>query len=345
MRKLFVAVFSLVAAGFSPAFAETPATVTMGVINIQAATPIYLAVEKGYFKDAGVNVVIEPIESTGGAMPLLASGKLQLVVGGLNASYWNALGKYLPVILAFGTASSPVYTVLMIRPDLAGTIKTAADFKGRSIASNAPGVTSVYQLAKLLESANLTLKDADVRYIPLTQMGIALNNHAIDAALMSPPFSDRALDQKIAVKWIDFDDFVKPQPTVLGAFTANSDWTKQSRDQAKRVFLAVGRGSRDYCQAYHHGPNRGEVEDVMVKYKLARDRESVDGIAWQSRDPNGGLSAASLEDIQDVFFKEHLIEQKFPVKRIVDESFAADVAKELGPFEVVNKDSKDMGCR
>ncbi len=345
MKRIFSAFLFLVAAGLFPARAQTPPVVTMGVVKIQSATPIYIAAEKGYFRDLGVDVKIETIESTGTSMPLLATNRLQFVVGGIGAAYWNALTKQLPVILAFGTASSPAHNAVVVRADLAGTIKTASDLKGRTVGANAPGAIPIYQLGKLLETAKLSLADVDVRYIPLPQISIAMGNRALDVALISPPWSNIVIDQKIGVPWIDFDDVIRPQPTAIGAFTANADWIKQNHDQALRVFLALGHASRDYCQAYHHGPNRVEVEDIMVKYQLATDRASIDALPWQSRDPNGRVNVLSVEDIQEVFFREHLITQKFPPEKLVDASFVDAVAKELGPFQPINKDSKEVGCR
>lgn len=345
MKWFILPVLLMLAAGFSPAAAQAPATITMGAITLVSSTPAYIAVEKGYFREAGLEVRIEPIESTGSSMPLLASNRLQVLVGGVTAAYFNALAGNLPVILAFDSASSPVYSDILLRPDLVNSIKSAADLKGRTIGANAPGAIPVYQLAKLLQSVNLTLNDVNVKYMAMPQMTVGLTNQAIDAALMSPPLNALAVQQKAGVHWIDFDDIVRPQPTVLAAYAANTDWIAQSPDQARKFFAALGRGARDYCQAYHHGPNRGEVEDIMMTYKVSRDRALLDAMPWPARDPNGRLNVASIADIQDVFFTAGLVKQKFPGNRLVDESYADVAAKQNGSFTVANRDSTASGCR
>ncbi len=345
LKKLFLSALLLIAASIAPAIAATSPTVTIGVITLVSTTPIYIAQEKGYFHDAGIDVQVEPIESTGSAMPLLAQNRLQLLFGGFSAAYWNALGSNLPLIIAFDGASSPTLSELLVRTDLAKTIKGPADLKGHSIGANAPGAIPVYQIAKMLETAGLSLKDVDVKYIPLPQMSIALGNQALDTAEMSPPLNSVAIQQKVAVHLLNFDDVIRPQPVALAGFVANTDWIKQDRQQAQKFFLALARAGRDFCQAFHHGPNRDEVEDIMVKYKTVRDRELAESIPWTSRDPNGHVSIASIEDIQDVFFKEGLVKQKFPTNRLVDTSFADEVTKQLGPFVAINKDDKQDGCR
>jgi NitT/TauT family transport system substrate-binding protein len=344
MRRFFSVVYFLFF-GVVPAASQPHATVTMGVITLVSSAPAYIAAEKGYFLDAGLDVQIEPIESTGNAMPLLASNRMQILVGGVSAAYWNALTNNLPVILVFDSASSPVYTDILLRPDLVGKISSAADLRGRSIAVTAPGAIPVYQLAKLLQIARLSLGDVNLKYMAMPQMSVGLANSALDAALMAPPLNAMAVQQKTGVHWKDFDDVVRPQPMELAVYTANSDWMTQSRDEARKLFLALGRAARDYCQAYHGGPNRGEVEDIMVKYKVTRDRALLDEMPWQGRDPNGRVNRASIEDIQEFFFDTGMIKQKFASSRLVDSSLADYAADKLGPLSLLNRDSKKAGCR
>jgi NitT/TauT family transport system substrate-binding protein len=109
--------------------------------------------------------------------------------------------------------------------------------------------------------------------------------------------------------------------------------------------LALARGSRDYCQAYHHGPNRGAMLDVMMKNRIASDRALLDRMDWQARNPDGAFSVASLVDIQAFFKREGVIDKTSPPERLVDPRYAEAAAKEFGPFEVANKASKLEGCR
>lgn len=345
MRRFLLAVLYLMMAGLFPAAAQPRTTVTIGVITLVSSAPAYIAAEKGYFRELGLDVQIEPIETTGSAMPLLAGNRMQILVGGVSAAYWNALANNLPVIMVFDSASSPVYADILLRPDLLGKISSAADLKGRTVAVTAPGAIPVYQLAKLLQTTHLSLNDVNLKYMPMPQMSVALANSAIDAALMSPPLNALAVQQKTGVHWKDFDDIVRPQPMELAVYTANSDWITQNKDEARKLFLALGHAARDYCQAYHGGPDRGEVEDIMVKYKVTRDRELLDKMPWQARDPNGRANLASIEDIQELFFAAGMIKKKFAGSRLVDGSVADYVASKLGPFSVINRDSKKAGCR
>jgi NitT/TauT family transport system substrate-binding protein len=327
------------------AAADAPKPIAIGVVPSVPAGSTYIALEKGYFRDAGLDVTIGTLDSASQTIPFLASNRMQLVQGGVSVGYFNALAQGLPITMILDVGSSPLYHDLLVRPDLAGTIKTMADLKGRPVALVSAGAITTYELGKSLETGGLTIKDVEIKYIPFTQMGAAFANKAIDVGLEVPPFGDLIVDQGIAAKWVDPDKLVQPSPMSIVAYMINTDWAKQNPDVAHRLFVALVRAGREYCQAYHHGPNRPEVEDIMIKNKVMTDRDLLEKTPWQSRDPNGRFNMASLVDVQDWFFREHMIDQKVPAERIANNDYADAAAKELGPFELVNKSDPLQGCR
>ncbi len=330
---------------FAAALAQAPTHVVIATVPTIASTSTYIADAKGYLRDVGIDAEIQKIDSVSTAMPLLASGRVQVAQGGFSAGYWNGLAQGMPVIMAFEGGSSPLNHHVLVSLAMKDKIKTIPDLKGRSIALNAPGSIIGYDLYKVLGSAGLSFKDVDIKYIGFPQMGIALKNGAIDAAVNVPPFGDLVIEKGLGVSWIDTDEYLKPGPVSVVHYVINSDWAKQNSDLAHRLFLAMARGTRDYCQAYHHGPNRAEVINIMIKYGVAGDQDSLDRFPWQARDPNGRFNIASVLDVQDWYFKDGFIKQKFTPEQLVDTSYAEEAAKKLGAFDVVNKDSKLDGCR
>ncbi len=328
-----------------PAMAQSSNHVVIATVPTIASTSTYIADAKGYLKDAGIDAEIQNIDSVSTAMPLLASGRAQVAQGGFSAAYWNGLAQGMPLVMAFEGGSTPLNHHILIGTNLKDKIKTPADLKGRSIALNAPGSIIGYDLYKVLGSAGLTFKDVDIKYISFPQMGIALQNGAVDAAVNVPPFGDLIIEKKLGINWIDTDDSLKPSPTSVVHYVINSDWAKQNVDLAHRLFVAMARGTRDYCQAYHHGKNREEVIAIMQKYGVAGDHDSLDKFPWQARDPNGKFNIDSVLDVQDWYFKDGYIKKKLTAEELVDPSYSAEAAKQLGAFEVANKDSKLGGCR
>ena len=114
-------------------------TVKVGIAKALATAATMIAIEKGYFKEAGVKVEAENLDSAANVMALLAQGQLQIVEGGISVGYFNAIERGLPITIVSDRVSTPLNHKLLIRADLADVIKRPGDLKGRSIASNGPG--------------------------------------------------------------------------------------------------------------------------------------------------------------------------------------------------------------
>jgi NitT/TauT family transport system substrate-binding protein len=320
--------------------------VTLGITPTAQSAAAFYALDHGYFRDAGIDLKTETIVRNSDTVMLVTTARLDVAEAGIAAGVFNALATDAPIIMAMERGGSPIYHELLIRPNLVDTIKTVADLKGRPVALVGPGTILDYEMSKVLASAGLTLKDIDSKYLDFDKMGVALENGAVDAALEVPPFPTIVIGQGMGKHFLDTDDYVRPTPYETNAYLANTDWIKEKPDVAQRFFVALVRGARQYCQAYHGDMAlRNEMLDLLVKYKVTTNRDLLARAPWQARDPNGRFNMASILDIQDWFLKNGVIGKAFPADRLVDPRFAEAAAKELGPFEVTNKDSKLPGCR
>lgn len=333
------------AVAVTPAGAQSLSRITIGLVpNIPAATT-YIGIAQGYFRAAGIEVAIETIDDANAALPFLATNRLQGIEGGVGIGYFNAVAQGLPVIMTLDQGSGPLYHEMLLRADLKDRITAIADLRGRVLALPSAGSSQNYEFGKLLETGGLTLDAVEIKYVPFAQLSVAFANHAIDAAIAVPPITDLLVEKGIALPWIDTDAVIRPAPLAAVAFIANREWAANNRDLAHGLFLAMARASREYCQAYHHGPNRGEVVDLLYRNAILADRDLLDRMPWQARNPDGRLNLASLLDMQHWFFKAGKIDQELPADRLIDTSYAEAAARELGAFELINKDSKLAGCR
>jgi len=332
------------ACGVSAAQAEE-LTVKVGTVRSISTATILWASEKGYFKDYGIKVVTETLDTAANSIALLAQNQLQLVEGGISAGYFNGLEKSLPITMVLDRVSSPLGHNLMLRPDHQGKITQLRQLKGKTIATNGSGAVSTYEVGKLLESDGLTLADVDIKVIPFTQYALAFNNKAIDAAITIPPFTAQLLDGGHAVNFKDPDDTVKPHPLTIAVSMINTDFAKTHKEAMRNYYVGYLRAIRDYCQAYHGGSTRQAFIDLAIRTGTETRPELLHKYPWPARSPNGAINVASMLDMQAWFVKNKMSNTEFPADRIVDKSYVDNALTKLGPWELENKDSKLPGCR
>ena len=319
-------------------------TVRIGMVRALSSAATMIAIEKGYFKELGINVAVEDLDSSIDALALVAQGRLQVVEGGISAAYFNAVEKNFPVTIAIDRVSSPLSHKLIVRADLKDKIKEIADLKGRPLASNSRGAITNYEIGRMFEKAGLAYRDADIKFIPFTQMSVAFANKAVDAAVMIQPFASQVVDQGLGFAFADPEDFT-PGPMTIAVSFANTDWTAKNPELAKNFFLASLEGAREYCQAYHGGPRRNEVVDIAVRTAVEPRRELIDKYPWAARNPDGRVNVASMLDIQKFFVQERLALKEFPAERLITTAYNDYAAAKLGPFLLQNQHSRLAGCR
>lgn len=345
LRSMRRAVFGLSVAVCLGVPAAAEETVRIGIARSVSNGAELIAIEKGYFREVGITVEIDDIDTSANTMALLATNRLQIIAGGISAGYFNAIEKDLPIVIIADRVSTPIGHNLMLRPDLKGKIASLTELKGKVIASNGAGSVSTYEVGKMLETVGVSIADVDVKIIPFTQMPVAFANKAIDAGIVIPPFVSQFLEQGHAIGFTEPDMLVKPSPMTIAVIMVNTDWAKKNPELLRNYYTAYLRGVRDYCDAYHGAPVKDEIIAALIRHGSERRPELLHKYPWPARSPDGRINTASMLDMQDWFIKNGFVRAKFPAERLVDTSYAEFAVRKLGSFVPTNKDSKLDGCR
>jgi NitT/TauT family transport system substrate-binding protein len=345
LRTILMAALGLALAPCLAAPAAAEDTVRIGMARSVSNGAELIAIEKGYFKDAGIKVEMEDIDTSANTIALLATNRLQIVAGGISAGYFNAIEKDLPIIIIADRVSAPIGHNLMLRPDLKDKVTSLAQLKGKVIASNGTGSVSTYEVGKMLETAGLTIADVDVKIFPFTQMPVAFANKAVDAGIVIPPFVWQFAEQGLAVNFAEPDALVKPGPMTIAVVMVNTDWAKKNTAVLRNYYTAYMRGLRDYCDAYHGAPVKEEIIAALIRHGSERRPELLHKYPWPARSPDGRINTASMLDMQDWYIKNGYSRTRFPAGRLVDMSYADYAVQKLGPYVPANKESRLEGCR
>jgi 2-polyprenyl-6-methoxyphenol hydroxylase-like FAD-dependent oxidoreductase/ABC-type nitrate/sulfonate/bicarbonate transport system substrate-binding protein len=243
-----------------PPSGPEPATLKVGVIPIADVAPLYLGVDKGFFRRE--RLTIEPQLAEGGAAitPAVVSGKMQFGFSN-TISLLIAASKDLPVqIVAQGTlagrSEEEAWADLLVLKD--GPIKEASDLEGKTIAINTLNNICEVAIKASLEKEGVDVAKLRFTEVPFPEMNAALEARRVDGACGVEPF----VSQGKAGKARGIDPFLvrtAPDLTVATYFTSRQ-YAEENAGIVDRFVRAINR-SLDYAQRH---PD--EVRRILPTY-------------------------------------------------------------------------------
>src|SRR5690349_13545616 len=170
----------------SPALSRAEDTVKLGDLSAISNAAVYIAIEKGFFKEQGVFTDVANFISAAKQVPALVAGELEVSVGSASAGLFNSVAQQAPfrIVADKGQAREGFgFSLLTVRKDLvdSGQVKTFRDLKGKKIAILAKGNVQHYLLGKMAEEAGLTINDVELTFLDAPNQVTAYETKAIDA--------------------------------------------------------------------------------------------------------------------------------------------------------------------
>ena len=281
----------------SPALVRAQSTpkLRIGFWPVAAGLPFFAAVEKGYFKEAGLDV--EPLKFAG------AQQVMEAMLSGRSDGSSNGTGS---ANLAIGEIAQPgLFRIFCTNPSNAkyvldefitgkdSAIKTMADLKGKKVASG-PGIQNVTLCKTMLERAGAT--GATVSELPIGQHVASLVAGQVDACYTLEPTgtigrmngTTRVIEAGVVAKYILGDPMA---PWHGGAASLTSEFIKKNPDAAKKFIAAYTRGvelvrskpeeARQFMKGYTaiEGPLTNEVP--LASYMLYNEFKPSDVAYFQ----------------------------------------------------------------
>ncbi|MBV9121041.1 MAG: ABC transporter substrate-binding protein, partial [Chloroflexi bacterium] len=288
---------------------------------------IFIAQDRGYFQQQGLDVDLQTFRSFPDEIPQLATGQLDFGNGGLNSDIFNAINRDIPLrIIAAASISrkGDASAALLVRQDLidSGRYKELKDLKGMSIAENSLGTSSQLFTEKILAQGGLTKSDVTFPTVSFPQMSAAFANKAIDAAFAVEPFVNGMVSQHLAKSvYTGAEGFPGGINTVI---VISPVLAQKQPEAAQRAMYAFLRGQRDYLAAFVDGTNPGGKDDIiniLTKYTALKDPKAYAGMGMSGGDPNGGVDVNVLKEFQDYFLKMGSQKQPADVNKMFDPTY------------------------
>ncbi len=216
-------------------------------------------------------------------------------------------------VKAIAVDKSDAYgTALLVKPD--SPIKTAADLKGKSIATNRGSIGHFVAL-KALVSAGLTAKDVNFRFLTPSDAKLALMQGSVDVWATWEPYTAFAETQ----------DHLRVLVNGRGLWSGNSFLAATDnalKDRAKRVAIAdyLQRLSDAQVWAYQHLDEYSQQLAKIIGFPLPAARLSFERRKswWQ---PIDDATKVQQQQTADFYHDQGLLPVKLDVKVTFDESF------------------------
>lgn len=313
-------------------------TVRVGYLGISTDSPLWIADEKGYFKEQGIALDYNKFTSSEEMMPLLSTGKLDIGSGAPGASLYNAVQRGIDVRAVADAATDPPgygWSKLLIRTDLvkSGRFKTIRDLKGMTIVGAASASSSSPQVARLVAMAGLRYADISREVMPYPQHPIAFANGAIDASLTIEPFATLTTDRGVAVAIMGNDKFYPNQE--VSCVLCSAALISSKRDLIVRYLRGFLKGVRFYEDALSGGHLAGPNADAVIaaiaghtslKEELIRRTTPV------SIDPNGRLNVASMREDLAFYKAQGYVKGEITSEQVIDVTLSPEALKTIGVY-------------
>src|SRR6478736_3440197 len=148
--------------------------VAVGTGGSASDAPFYIAYDKGFFKDEGLDVDLIVLDSGAKVIAPLGTSELDVGSGALSVGFWNALirGVKFRIVADRGhTEPGYLYQTVFMRKDLidSGQFKSLKDLKGMRMGFAAQGVTSLSLLNEATKFAGIRFEDVTPVYLSFPQ--------------------------------------------------------------------------------------------------------------------------------------------------------------------------------
>ena len=297
--------------------AQAGPKIRIGFWPVAAGLPFFAAVEKGYFKEAGLDV--EPLKFAG------AQQVMEAMLSGRSDGSSNGTGS---ANLAIGEIAQPgLFKIFATNPSNAkfvldqfitgkdSAIKTMADLKGKKVASG-PGIQNMTLCKTMLERAGAT--GATVTELPIGQHIASIVAGQVDTCYTLEPTgtigrmngTTRIIESGVVARYILGDAMA---PWHGGAASLTSEFIKKNPEVAKKFIAAYARGielvrtkpdeARQFMKGYTAIEGALTAEVPLASYMLHNEFKPSD--------------LAYFQKFYDLFTEKGIFEKKVVVDSLI----------------------------
>lgn len=293
MKHLFTA--GLIAAGLMtslPALAQDKLSVMLDWFVNPDHAPLVVAQEKGFFKDAGLEVTLTAPADPNDPPKLVAAGGADIAVS-YQPQLILQVAEDLPLVRIGTLVSTPLNSVVVLRD---GPVKTLKDLKGRKVGYSIAGFEDAL-LGAMLEKQGLSLKDVELVNVNFSLSPSLLSGQvdAVVGAFRNFELNQMEIEKHPGRAFYPEEEGVPPYDELI--LVARKD--KANDPRFKRFLAAVERAT---LYILNH-PEESQAAFVKGRPEL---NDELNRRAWADTLPRFSHSPAALDAERYTRFAEFL---------------------------------------
>ena len=275
----------------------------IGVLRLSSSAPVFIAQDKGYFRDAGLDIELKFFDAAQPIAVATTSGDVDFGITAFTAGLYNLAGKgTLKVIggMSRERAGYPLIGYFASNNAYAAGLKTPKDLAGKRVAVTQVGSSFHYSLGLLADKYGFKL--ADVKIVPLQSLSnaaAALKGETVDAALLPVSTARKLMDEGGAklLGWVGDET-----PWQLGAVFA-SPKTLTNKALVTKLLGALAKADREYHDVILAAMKDGVAPineqtkpllEIIAKYTNLPVAQVVGNCAYI--DPDGKLDVKNVDN-------------------------------------------------
>src|ERR1700716_1405232 len=308
--------------------ADEPLRAKVGVLRLSASAPVFIAQDKGYFREAGLEVELKFFDAAQPIAVATTSGDVDFGITAFTAGLYNLAGKgTLKVIggMSREKAGYPLIGYFASNNAYAAGLKTPKDPAGKRIAVTQTGSSFHYSLGLLADKYGLKL--SEMKVLPLQSLSnaaAALKGETVDAALLPASTARKLMDDGGAklLGWVGDET-----PWQLGAVFAAP---KALADKAlvTKLLGALARADREYHDVILAAVTDGKAPineatkpllEIIAKYPNLPVEQVVGNCAYI--DPDGKLDVKNVGNQIAWLQEEGFVDKGFDADAIIAKDY------------------------
>ncbi len=300
--------------------------VRLGYLPSISFAPLFVAIERGYFAQEGIDAQLTLVQTGSDSVVQLAAGNFDAAVGGAGASLFNAVdrGVKFTIVAPLQSERPPVTAPLVISGKRKDEIKSVANLKGKKVAINTTAGIGEYFLSEALRKGGLTLDDIQLTTAATASVPALLQSGSIDAAILTEPYVTQNQDNGMVS--VLSNDYVNG---FTSSYLYMGEPLLTGKPQVAKGFLRAFLRACSDLQGDYLKTDPG-IATIIEKYtQVPADMVGRAPAPHYSKD--GVVPIGNLQSLQTFFLQSGELEYKQPidVTTFVDDSLARQVASEL----------------